>query len=186
MSTLWLQGTKFTLKNRHGGVLTWTVGEEDDHRAQIISAGSKAGRQLLASLPGDAVTISGTDGGSMPWEVLEVVDEGLTKLLAQFRQNPRGIRNEPRMRAVCLRCGLLGAKPRSTMEYYFRVCPRCWNEWYVDHCWWCRDGWVDARDPETPLCPLCNSYRCTICGACGGTCRRSAHHFDEGREWQRW
>lgn len=76
-----------------------------------------------------------------------------------YRADPRGIRNEVRLRGLCLRCG--GVASGSA----FRVCSHCGNTWRVNHCLSCGRA-VDSRDPETPPCPNCGWLICHKCGAC--------------------
>ena len=93
-------------------------------------------------------------------------EEELQNLLQKYRADPRGIRNEPRMRAICLQCGSRNVTLKCPEEYYVKHCQDCGSEWYTNHCWNCDDGLVDRRDPETPKCHECGWYRCYKCGAC--------------------
>lgn len=91
-------------------------------------------------------------------------ESSLWRLAKKYAGDPHGIRNEERLCDICLQCGSR-AGDKSPQEPSFKVCPNCHNEWYTNHCWNCKEGRVDSRDPETPQCPACGWYKCA-CGAC--------------------
>ncbi|GAB4343036.1 MAG: hypothetical protein Kow0037_30870 [Calditrichia bacterium] len=102
-------------------------------------------------------------------------DNQIDSLIKKFRENPAGIRNESRLREICIKCGSSDVQPRSESERYFKVCRKCGNEWYVNHCWNCGLP-VDGRDPENPECPECGWLKC-VCGACYiRGCRTNPYH----------
>jgi hypothetical protein len=114
-------------------------------------------KQLNKLMPEELPTKSVISGA---WQ------EKLQDMLQKYRADPRGIRNEPHMAAICLKCGSDNVGIRSVEEPYFIRCLNCGNEWYSNNCWNCDDGLVDSRDPETLQCSICGWYRCKKCGAC--------------------
>jgi hypothetical protein len=36
----------------------------------------------------------------------------------------------------------------------------------VNHCWSCKNHYVDSRDATTPKCKACGWHKCSHCGAC--------------------
>jgi len=65
----------------------------------------------------------------------------------------------------CLSCEFEPAQPIEGELGFSHQCPKCAAKWYASHCWNCETGFVDSRDPATPLCPSCGWYKCA-CGAC--------------------
>nr|WP_075519104.1 cold shock domain-containing protein [Moritella viscosa]SHO18081.1 Putative uncharacterized protein [Moritella viscosa] len=108
------------------------------------------------------------------------------QLIEKYRNDPSGIRNEEKMRHVCLKCGsnnaeykfkkidkykpVLGAAVNNNNGFYslsgYQRCQECAEEWYINHCWSCKNGRVDDRDPVTPRCSECSWCKCDKCTAC--------------------
>lgn len=108
----------------------------------------------------------------------------LKELCDKYKNDPSNIRNDEKVRHVCLNCGSDSSeykrvkkdpyKPVSEFvpqgyikspEGYHR-CSNCQNKWYVNYCWSCRNGRVDDRDPATPHCKECNWCKCDNCTSC--------------------
>lgn len=110
-----------------------------------------------------------------PEEYLEIAKPYLDNPLG-----PVGIRNEGRLRNVCLRCGRFGDSALSSWDNNDYVCLPCrehfmdpdvkYYVWYASHCSNYRcNQYVDSRDPELHRCE-CGGLICASCGACRASC----------------
>jgi cold shock CspA family protein len=92
-------------------------------------------------------------------------EQELRELFKRFAANPRGIRDEWRLKRVCISCG--SSEVDSLMVRFGpnHGCRKCGEKWYANHCWSCV-AQVDSRDPETPKCASCGWQKCAKCGAC--------------------
>lgn len=110
--------------------------------------------------------------------------ETLKELCEKYKKDPTNIRNDERMRHVCLNCYSESSEykrvlkdpykpvsdfvPQGYMkspEGYHR-CSNCNNNWYINYCWSCHSGRVDDRDPATPHCNACRWCKCSKCSSC--------------------
>ena len=110
--------------------------------------------------------------------------KNLKELCEKYGSDPSNIRNDERMRHVCLNCGSESSEYKRVMkdpykpvsefiphgyikspEGYHR-CSSCQNKWYINYCWSCHTGRVDDRDPATPHCKECNWCKCSKCTSC--------------------
>jgi hypothetical protein len=95
----------------------------------------------------------------------------------KYRSNAAGavFRNKSELH-VCIACGCTKiervdrtfgvTRVCTRMLGANRVCTRCKAEWYVNHCWSCKNHYVDSRDAATPKCKACGWHKCSHCGAC--------------------
>lgn len=169
MATIWPLGTTFRIQSDFGEEI-WTVALEQDIGNRVLSSESPLGSSLLRNVPGKKFKVQQPDGNEVEYEIINTVVDVSEEIIQKYTENPRGVRNEPRMRNVCLVCGSQNVRPRSQEEHYYRVCRDCGAEWYVNNCWKCGKGCVDSRDPETPQCSVCGWYKCENCGACKSGC----------------
>ncbi len=100
----------------------------------------------------------------------------LDDLLAKYKANPSGLREEVFLAYVCLSCG-----KESQGTPGKQVCS-CGCIWYVNYCWSC-SAKVDDRDPANPHCPVCNWCYCAKCRACSlDGC--STNHYSRNKRWR--
>lgn len=85
---------------------------------------------------------------------------------SKYRSSTAGVRNKLELQNTCLSCGSTGVALLVGKFGSNRSCIRCKAEWYVNHCWSCRNHYVDSRDAASPKCTVCCWYRCSHCGAC--------------------
>ena len=82
----------------------------------------------------------------------------------KWRDDPTGIRNNETLRYICVQCG---SEDVELGRFHTNpVCRKCGTTWYINHCWSCKNGRVDSRDPQTPKCAVCKWYKCAFCSAC--------------------
>ncbi|MDP0563173.1 MAG: hypothetical protein QS721_12950 [Candidatus Endonucleobacter sp. (ex Gigantidas childressi)] len=117
---------------------------------------------------------------SLPIKLQDNIDE----LCKKYNNNPNNIRNDSKMRHVCLNCGEDNSEfKKSERDFYklvssfvptryiksaegYHRCCKCQTTWYVNYCWSCHSGRVDDRDPKTPHCKECTWCKCDKCSAC--------------------
>jgi hypothetical protein len=88
-------------------------------------------------------------------------NDPLDYYLKVFRANPSGIRHNPFLANVCIKCGHQNLISPPGTKY----CENCGASWLTDHCWNCRSP-VDSRDQRTPRCRKCKRCICVNCGRC--------------------
>lgn len=103
----------------------------------------------------------------------------MQNLINNYRENPAGIRNDTRFINICIRCSSNDVRSKNDQQTYFKICNRCSNEWYHNHCWSCSSHHqVDSRDSENYICTSCGWVKC-ICGACRPGCCHTGHYDND-------
>jgi hypothetical protein len=100
----------------------------------------------------------------------------MQNLINKYREHPAGIRNDPSMINVCIRCSSRDVRSKNDQQTYFKICNQCGNSWYHNHCWSCSSHQqVDSRDSENYICTSCGWVKCT-CGACRQSCGHTGQY----------
>lgn len=170
MEIPWPLNTSFRITSREG-VEIWSVSTKSDPKHGIIGEETSLGKSLLFSGSKRLRAFPFPDNSKFIYKIIGIKPPGaeensfntpLDYYLESYRSDPHGMRHNPYMKDICLNCGHQNPPTIEDIKY----CEVCNTRWYRDHCWNCKNKYLDSRDPDTPRCSRCRYWICAKCRNC--------------------